>query len=134
MKGLDTNVLVRFLVKDDRRQAASAVAFVRGNCTAESPCHINRIVLCELVWVLESAYRYARPVVAEVMGMILRTGEFVIEDADEAWAALGAYRDGGVDFADGLLAHTNLARGCDTTVTFDRKAARSKGFEVLENG
>ncbi len=134
MKGLDTNVLVRFLVQDDRRQAATAVAFIRGNCTAESPCHINRIVLCELVWVLESAYRIARPVVAEVMEKILRTGEFVIEDAGDAWAALGAYRDGGVDFADGLLAHGNLARGCDATVTFDRRAARTKGFELLENG
>jgi len=133
VKGLDTNVLVRFLVKDDRRQAATAAAFVRGHCTAESPCHINRIVLCELVWVLETAYRYPRPVVAEVMEMILRTGEFVIEDADEAWAALAAYRDGGVDFADALLAHSNLAQGCDATATFDRKAGRSKGFELLAN-
>lgn len=134
MKGLDTNVLVRFLVKDDRRQAATAGAFIRGHCTAESPCYINRIVLCELEWVLESAYLYSRRVVAEVIEKIMRTGEFVIEDADEAWVALGAYRDGGADFADCLLAQTNLARGCDATATFDRKAGLTNGFQPLENG
>lgn len=132
MKGLDTNVLVRFLVKDDPRQAKQAVAFILGNCTAESPCYINRIVLCELEWVLTSAYGYSRDVVAEVTEKVLRTGEFLIENADEAWAALRAYRSGGVDLADCLIAKTNLARGCDATATFDRRAGRIEGFDPLD--
>jgi predicted nucleic-acid-binding protein len=132
VKGLDTNVLVRFLVKDDPLQAARAVSFVRATCSVDSPCHVNRIVLCELEWVLESAYGYPRSTVAEVIGRILRTAEFLIEDADEAWAALRAFREHGADFSDCLLGQTNLARGCESTATFDRRAGRVAGFELLE--
>jgi predicted nucleic-acid-binding protein len=132
VKGLDTNVLVRFLVRDDRRQARSAAAFIHDNCTSETPCWINRIVLCELEWVLESAYGYPRRTVAEVIEKILRTGEFAIEDGDAARFAHRAYADGSADFADCLLAQTNLARGCDSTATFDRKAGRTAGFETIE--
>ena len=132
MKGLDTNVLVRFLVKDDPKQAASAVAFMREACTADVPCLVNRIVLCELEWVLESAYGYPRSTVAEVLGKILRTGELLVEDADEAWAALRACREQGADFSDCLLGRTNLSRGCEATATFDRNASRLAGFELLE--
>ncbi len=96
MNGLDTNLLVRYLVKDDPDQAGSAIAFMRANCTSESPCRINRIVLCELAWVLDSAYRYPRQVIADVLGKILRTGEFVIENADEAWHAHRAYLASGL--------------------------------------
>ena len=131
MKGLDTNVLVRFLVKDDPRQAAQAVAFIRGECTAESPCRVNRIVLCELEWVLESAYRYPRSQVAEAIGRILRAAELLVEDADEAWTALRAYRQHGADFSDCLLNLTNLAGGCEATATFDVRAGRLEGFELL---
>jgi predicted nucleic-acid-binding protein len=132
VKGLDTNVLIRFFVKDDPEQAPRAAAFIRSECTADSPCHINRIVLCELEWVLESAYGYPRRIVAELIEKILRTGELVIEGADEAWTALRAYRDGGADFADCLLGATNHSRGCSVTVTFDRAAGRLDAFELLD--
>lgn len=132
MKGLDTNVLVRFLVKDDPDQAAQAVSFMRTACTAEDPCHVNRIVLCELEWVLESAYGYPRSTVADAIGRILRTSELLVEDADEAWAALRAYREYGADFSDCLLGQTNLGRGCESTATFDRRAGRMPEFELLD--
>ena len=70
--------------------------------------------------------------VAEVIEKILRTGEFAIEDGDAARFAHRAYADGSADFADCLLAQTNLARGCDSTATFDRKAGRTAGFETIE--
>ena len=134
MKGLDTNLLVRYLVKDDPDQARAAIAFMRANCTPDSPCRINRIVLCELIWVRDSAYRYPRDLVADVLGKILRTGEFVIEDPDEAWRALRVYRASGADYADCFLAETNLAQGCDGTATFDRETGRLDGFELLADG
>ena len=131
MKGLDTTVLVRFLVKDDPTQAKAAVRYIRDTCTVESPCHINRIVLCELAWVLETAYGYPRGTLSDVIGKILRTSEFLIEDADAAWTALRAYRDERADFADCLLGQTNIGRGCETTATFDRQAGRMKEFELV---
>ena len=112
MKGLDTNVIVRYLVEDDPHQVARAVAYIDTHCTADNPCRVNRIVLCELEWVLSSGYGYSRALVVNVLERILRTGEFVIEDRDEAWTAVRQFRDGNADFADCLLAKTNLAQGC----------------------
>ena len=67
MIGLDTNVLVRFLVQDDPAQSALAAQLVEGRCHPDSPGLINRIVLCELVWVLESCYRYSRFQIVDVL-------------------------------------------------------------------
>lgn len=131
MKGLDTNVLIRYLVGDDKNQSKRASRFVRSECTLESPCLLNRIVLCELVWVLETAYGYSRKVTGDVLEKILRTGQFLLEDPDAAWSALRAYRITGVDFADCLLGKINRNLGCETTVTFDRKAGSLEQFTLL---
>ncbi len=130
MKGLDSNVLVRYLAQDHPEQAAKATRFVSSECTIEDPCLVNRIVLCELVWVLETAYGYPRATVAAVLEQIFRTAQLRIERSNEAWAALSEYRDG-ADFADALIALDNLRLGCEYTVTFDRKASRRKGFALL---
>lgn len=128
MTALDTNVLLRVLLQDDADQAARAEAFVVARCNPDQPGFINRVVLVELVWVLQSGYRYARRDVAAIVENILRTQIFDIENASEAWAALRAYRDGDADFADCLIAATNRAMGHDETGTFDRAAQRLEGF------
>lgn len=130
MIGLDTNVLLRHLVQDDAGQARQAEKFLATACSADDPAFVNRIVLCELVWVLESGYRYPRARVAGALEAILRTRQFVIEDAQEAWASLAVYRAGG-DFSDALIAAINLREGCIETATFDRHAARQPGFRSV---
>jgi predicted nucleic-acid-binding protein len=77
----------------------------------------------ETVWVLESAYGYARREVAAVVDALLRTSNIETEHSDSAWAALRAYREG-ADFSDALIAETNASAGCRKTMTFDRKAAK----------
>jgi predicted nucleic-acid-binding protein len=91
---------------------------------------INRIVLCELVWVLETAYGYARDQVALALEKILRTTQFTIEDHQEAWSSFREYQDG-ADFADSFIAAVNRRHGCERTVTFDRKASRRGAFSSL---
>ena len=130
MKGLDTNVLVRLLVADDAAQAEQALRYVARNCTADAPCWLNRIVLCELVWVLDRAYGYGREEIGKAVESLLRTAQLVAEDAEPAWAALRIYRAGG-DFADALIGRSNQLHGCDATGTFDRQAARLDGFEIV---
>ncbi len=134
MKGVDTNVLIRFIVRDDADQAAAADHFLESECSREAPCLINRIVLCELVWMLDRGYRYRRGPIAGVIDKILRTEEFRVENAAEAWAALQAYRDGRADFADCLIGETNRALGCAVTATFDRYAGRMEEFVLLPVG
>lgn len=131
MHGIDTNVLVRYLVQDDPAQARAASRFVKSACTAEHPGFLNRIVLCETVWVLESAYGYPREQIAGVLDRILRTTQLRVEDPAETWSALALYRKGNADFADALLLRTNEREGCEETVTFDRRAARLSGFRRL---
>jgi predicted nucleic-acid-binding protein len=134
VKGVDTNVLIRFIVRDDADQAAAADRFLEHQCSRDAPCLINRIVLCELVWVLERGYRYRRGPIAGVIDKVLRTEEFRVENAAEAWAALQAYRDGRADFADALIGKTNRALGCSETAAFDRDAGRMEEFIALPMG
>jgi predicted nucleic-acid-binding protein len=128
--GIDTNVLVRYLVRDDPDQAKRASRFIRDECSAEDPGLINRIVLCELVWVLETAYRYPRSQVALALGKIIGTKQFQIEDHQEAWSSFREYQ-AGADFADAFIAAVNRKLGSERTVTFDRNAARRAGFVTL---
>jgi len=131
MIGIDTNVLVRYLTRDDERQASIAHRFLTGQCSVERPAFINRIVQCEVAWVLERAYGYPRAQIAQAMEMVFRTRQFQIEDQAAALAALRIYRQGKADFADALIAAGNRSAGCETTVTFDHKASRVEGFRSL---
>lgn len=128
MIGLDTNVLVRYIVQDDPEQARAATRLVESACTEQSPGYISVVVLVELVWVLAAAYDYERDVIASVLGQILRTTEFTVEDGDLAWNALREFEEGNAGFADYLLARRNRSSGCSTTFTFDRKAAKGRHF------
>lgn len=131
MIGIDTNVLVRFFVQDDAGQAARAAEFLKSECTPENPGWINRIVLCELVWVLEGTYNSSREEIAAVLEALAQTAEVRIEDLARVWSALRAYRDHNADFADALISETNLAHGCESTVTLDRKATGLAGMRPL---
>lgn len=133
MIGVDTNLLVRHLVQDDEAQARMVRRFFRRECTVESPGWINRIVLCELVWVLERAYRYSRAEIADALEALAQTAEFRLEDGAAVWAALQEYKAGIADFADNLLSITNRERGCEATATLDRKAGRLAGTRLLPN-
>ena len=131
MIGLDTNVLVRHMVQDDELQSALASELIEERCSPAEPGHIALIVLCELVWVLRSAYGYTRGQVALALRQVLVTDCFDVEEHALAWAALRGYEAGGADYADSVIARLNGARGSRTTFTFDRRAARLSGFTLL---
>lgn len=124
MKGVDTNVLVRYLVRDDRQQTQQAANFLENECSQKSPAFVSGIVLCELVWVLESAYDYSRHQISDVIEHILRTKQFHIHEPDILWRALKGYKDTKADFSDHYIIHLNHEYGCDYTVTFDKKAGK----------
>lgn len=131
MIGLDTNVLVRYLVQDDPGQSRKATQVIAKQCTRDDPGFINRIVLCELVWVLESAYGYSKETIVTVLEKLLRTGQLKIEDTQSAWTAFRMYQKGKADFADCLLGAANRFDGCNETVTFDQTASKLEDFRLL---
>jgi predicted nucleic-acid-binding protein len=132
MKGLDTNVLVRYLVRDDKKQAEVASAFMRKLSESGERCFINLVVVCELVWVLESAYDFARAEIAEALDKILTTKQFEIESKDVIRHAVNDYRLGVGDIADYLIGRINQAFGCERTTTFDRALKSAPAFVILE--
>lgn len=126
MNGLDTNVLIRYLVADDEAQAAKAKRYIESG-----PSYINCIVLCEVVWVLESAYGYDKEAVITVLERVLSTHEVEVEDADVALATLHDYRRSSAGFTDCLIGHRNAAHGCNETGSFDKRAKGVAGFKML---
>jgi len=126
--GLDTNVLVRFLVEDDPRQSAEAARLVERVVDAGEELFLAQIVLCELVWVLSFAYEVDRGEIASILDRIRRGAQFVIEGADQVRNAIGAYESGRGDFADYLIAERSAAGGCRVIATFDRALHSDERF------
>ena len=130
MTGLDTNVIVRFLMKDDADQAALANS-VFAEFTATAPGFVCREVLVELVWVLQKVYRLPRGDIADALDGLLSAREMVVESADHVAVAVDRLRKGGAGFADQMVALAGQGAGCGKTVTFDRKAAGLPGMTLL---
>ena len=131
MIGLDTNLLVRLFVEDDPKQTKLAARFIGKHCSPANPGFVDRIALCETVWVLTSAYDYSHSAVARVVRDLIASADIVLEDGDLVDTALSIFERGGIDLSDALMAQVNRARGCTTTATFDRKAARLDGFTLV---
>lgn len=130
MIGLDTNVLVRHLTQDDPEQARQASELIADACSLDEPGYINRVVICEVVWVLERAYRYERAVIAGCLETILRTADLRVENEKAVWATLARYQEG-YDFADALIGETNALAGVKETRTFDKRAANLPTFNPV---
>ena len=130
MKGIDTNVLLRFLLNDDPVQSAAARSFVEAHTETGGTIFVNRVVLCETVWVLTRGYRYGKDVVADMLDELLDAEGISIEDRVQVADAVTLWRSG-FDFADALIGKINTAAGCATTLTFDRKAARLADFQLI---
>jgi len=132
MIGLDTNVLARYIVRDDAKQAAAATRLIESKCTAETPGFVPQLVLAELFWVLSRGYGYTKPVLIPVLTKLLNAAELQVEQSAEAQVALRAYQSGSADFADYLIGVRGQTAGCETTFTFDRNAAASNWHQLIE--
>jgi predicted nucleic-acid-binding protein len=131
MIGLDTNLVVRFLVQDDEAQAALA-SEVFASLSADHPGFIGSVVLTETSWVLAKAYKASREDIAGAIEGLLRSEEIIIENTEAAYRALAVYREGRtIDFADALIAETARLAGASETLTFDRRAAGESAMRLV---
>lgn len=128
MIGLDTNLLMRLVVQDDRAQYAKVRALLDAQGQEPGRFYVNQVVLSESVWVLRSVYRYRKPDLLRFLNDVLGNASLVIEDEPEVESALYLYQQGAADFADCLIAAKNLAAGCEATITFDETAAQVPGY------
>ncbi|MGH8218928.1 MAG: PIN domain-containing protein [Steroidobacteraceae bacterium] len=130
MIGLDTNILVRYVMQDDPKQSAKATRLIE-SLTPEAAGFVSVIGLIELVWVLSSCYGLTREQIAQALDGLLRAKELVLDRAEQVGQALRVFRAGSADFADCLIERSDRAAGCDRTMTFDRTAANSAGMVLV---
>lgn len=130
MIGLDTNVLVRYIMQDDPRQSSRATALVE-SLDSRTPGFVGVVSLIELYWVLTSCYALTHEQVGRALGLLLRTKHLVVDRADQVLRALRTFEAGKADFADCLIERTAASAGCQQTMTFDRNAAKHAGMTLI---
>lgn len=130
MIGIDSNVLLRYLVNDEA-QARIARRIVNA-LTSEEPGYVSIVVLAEIAWVLKRSYKTPREQIGDAIETLLLSSEIVVEQKDVALKALGTYRRTTADFGDALIAHLAQRAGCSETVTLDRGAAAQTGMRLLK--
>lgn len=131
MLGIDTNIIVRLLTRDDQKQFDAAVELVKAS-SADRPLFVNPMVIAETIWVLERVYKTDRDTARKQVTGLLDTVEIKVPEMlhMENWAEW--LQSPHPDFSDVVIAGLNRANGCEKTMTFDRKAAASvPGMELL---
>ncbi len=131
MAALDTNVLVRYLVRDDAAQFAAASRLIRTCVNAGEGVYVPITVTLELEWVLRSRYGFSKPVVLQTLALLLSTTELRFESEGALEVALVLYRQGNADFSDALHVALASAAGQQPLWTFDRDASKVAGASLL---
>lgn len=130
MTGLDTNVLVRYIMQDDARQSPKATTLIE-SLTVEQPGFVSLVSVVELYWVLTSCYDLNTSQVKEALNGLLRARQIIVDRADQVLRALRVLEGGQADFADALIERTAAAQGCAQTLTFDVAAAKHAGMALI---
>lgn len=134
MIGIDTNILVRYLTNDNEEQSQKVLNLLEQYSGTESSIYINNIVLCEVVWVLEAAYKYPKQDITHALKLILQTPEFSFDNHATIVKVLYDYeQSNGADFSDILISASNKDNNCIATYSFDKKSCKQGYFTSLEN-
>ena len=131
MIGIDTSVLVRFFAQDDAGQSSIARRLLLRELSDDLPGHVSLVALAEMSWVLRSRYKTARDEILTIIESLLCAPNIRVQDEDAVWAALDDCEGAGVGVADALIAAVDRHHGCSHTLTFDPKAARILGMNLL---
>lgn len=127
MIGVDTNVLVRHLVKHDPSRAEDARRFLDGR-SPDDPAYVSTAVIVETISVLGRIYRVQRADIVRILETLLRSRDILIESAASLRRSLADAEEANTDIADAIITHAAIDAGCDWTVTFDKRAQRLPGM------
>ena len=131
MIGLDTNVLVRYIMQDDAKQSLKATKIVEALDAVENSGYVTLVSIIELVWVLSASYELTRAQVAQALDSLTQAKQIKIESADQVIRALRVFKIGKSDFADCLIERSANSAGCEETVTFDVNASKHAGMTLI---
>lgn len=136
MIGLDSNLIIRFLTKDDEGQTARTAEFLAGKCSSDQPGYVNVVVLAEVVWTLEKTYKFDKDAVAATVLRLVDAEELEVQHGNVVRAACERYLQSPsarrrVGLADYIIVSLNEAAGCETTATMDRRLAQEAGLILV---
>lgn len=131
MIGLDTNILIRLLVKDDTQQLELATRAIDEALVQDESLFVSDIVLCEVEWVLGSCYRANRNDILNAIEALTRQPSFVFENRSSLAQAIEIFRSSKCELSDCLIGAKAAANGARTVLTFDGALRRNPHFTVL---
>lgn len=131
MIGLDTNVVLRYLLQDDPRQVWQANEIFERRLSEREPGFLSLVCVLEIVWVLRSLLRQRAVEIAAHLEHLLAADSLVVQNEQQVFEAAFALKRGTGEFEDALIVALNAWAGCEKTLTFDRRAGRLTGFEVV---
>jgi len=132
MKALDTNVLIRFLVKDDEKQANTVYKIFKKAEMNKDTLFVPLLVVLEVVWVLESVYDVTRQEVLDSFESLLLMPILEFEAQVAVRRFILSARESNLDLPDLLIATSAQLSGCDSVLTFDKAASKSKLFMLIK--
>ena len=134
MIGLDTNLLLRYLVQDDPTQSPRATEIgeiFERRLTEDEPGFVSLVSILEVVWVLKSLFKRSRQQIANDIEMLLAADTLEVQNEQEVYYAVVSLRNGIGTFEDALIGSLGVWRGCSATLTFDEDAAKQlHGFQL----
>jgi predicted nucleic-acid-binding protein len=128
MLGIDTNILVRFMVRDDEEHFQKAQRLIKREVGAGEDVFVSLLVLLETEWVLRSRYGLQKTEIEEAIAGLLDATEIQFEDEAAIEETLYIWKDNLADFADCLIGAHNRRLGCRATATFDARAGKLPTF------
>jgi predicted nucleic-acid-binding protein len=127
MRAVDTNLVVRLIVRDDPEQVRAAEKFVA------SGAWVSHLVLTETTWVLDAVYERSADQIATAVEMLLNHEHLTLQDTDVVSCALEQYRQRpALGFSDCLVLEIARKAGHLPLGTFDRNLAKVEGAVRLQ--
>jgi len=132
MKGIDTNILIRFLVGDDELQAKKVYNIFKKAESNKNELFVPLLVILELIWVLESVYEITRTEILDSISELLLMPILKFEHQSVLQQFTSSGHGSKYDLSDLLIAHSAKERGCESVITFDKKASKFELFELAK--
>jgi predicted nucleic-acid-binding protein len=131
VKALDTNILVRFLIQDDKKQCARINRLFESTEQDKEVLYVSLLVVLELIWVLQSVYAVKRGEILEAINALLQLAvlKFEKQPVVRNFITLATQSSGGL--ADLLIGESSRSSGCEAVLTFDKGALKISVFKAL---
>jgi predicted nucleic-acid-binding protein len=129
MIGIDTNILVRYLVNDDVEQHKKAAKFLKA-LTPSDKGYVCLVTFVETIWVLKSVYNIKQEQIVKQFLVLLEAPQLSFQNRETLISVLSSDLSK-TDIADAIINKLSLTAGCSETKTFDKKAARLDGMTLL---